>query len=287
MEIVKEYDRKDGCKVRLIADKGALSPREDECIAFGNLLTWGSRFRSPDENPYSDPDELLAELLVERLGLKGIVKGLVGKAYPGLRIMHRIYEDGGHAYALEALKPVQAGKQESWACWCDWDGGEFEQELSGEADYGYAEELADQVAGCRGTIHLLKQSGLAILPIYRFEHSGVAYSTTPFGDPWDSRLVGLAYADADDAVKTLGKEAKRLTRRALSCSSGTASRSTRCGLTATCTSWKLNRQAARRSPWAASTWSPGTRRACCITLRASFRYSMQRELAAVRSRSIA
>lgn len=215
MEIVKEYDRKDGCKVRLIADKGALSPREDECIAFGNLLTWGSRFRSPDENPYSDPDELLAELLVERLGLKGIVKGLVGKAYPGLRIMHRIYEDGGHAYALEALKPVQAGKQESWACWCDWDGGEFEQELSGEADFGYAEELADQVAGCRGTIHLLKQSGLAILPIYRFEHSGVAYSTTPFGDPWDSRLVGLAYADADDAVKTLGKEAKRLTRKGL------------------------------------------------------------------------
>lgn len=215
MEIVKEYDRKDGCKVRLIADKGALSPREDECIAFGNLLTWGSRFRSPDENPYSDPDELLAELLVERLGLKGIVKGLVGKAYPGLRIMHRIYEDGGHAYALKALKPVQAGKQESWACWCDWDGGEFEQELSGEADYGYAEELADQVAGCRGTIHLLKQSGLAILPIYRFEHSGVAYSTTPFGDPWDSRLVGLAYADADDAVKTLGKEAKRLTRKGL------------------------------------------------------------------------
>ena len=215
MEIVKEYDRKDGCTVRLIADKGALSPREDECIAFGNLLTWGSRFRSPDENPYSDPDELLAELLVERLGLKGIVKGLVGKAYPGLRIMHRIYEDGGHAYALEALKPVQAGKQESWACWCDWDGGEFEQELSGEADYGYAEELADQVAGCRGTIHLLKQSGLAILPIYRFEHSGVAYSTTPFGDPWDSRLVGLAYADADDAVKTLGKEAKRLTRKGL------------------------------------------------------------------------
>lgn len=215
MEIVKEYDRKDGYKVRLIADKGALSPREDECIAFRNLLTWGSRFRSPDENPYSDPDELLAELLVERLGLKGIVKGLVGKAYPGLRIMHRIYEDGGHAYALEALKPVQAGKQESWACWCDWDGGEFEQELSGEADYGYAEELADQVAGCRGTIHLLKQSGLAILPIYRFEHSGVAYSTTPFGDPWDSRLVGLAYADADDAVKTLGKEAKRLTRKGL------------------------------------------------------------------------
>ena len=215
MEIVKEYDRKDGCKVRLIADEGALSPREDECIAFGNLLTWGSRFRSPDENPYSDPDELLAELLVERLGLKGIVKGLVGNAYPGLRIMHRIYEDGGHAYALEALKPVQAGKQESWACWYDWGGGEFEQELSGEADYGYAEELADQVAGCRGTIRLLKQSGLAILPIYRFEHSGAAYSTTPFGDPWDSGLVGLAYADADDAVKTLGKEAKRLTRKGL------------------------------------------------------------------------
>lgn len=215
MEIVKEYDRKDGSKVRLFIDEDAPSPREDGILAFGNLLTWGKRFSSPDENPYSDPDELLAELLVERLGLRGIVKGLAGNAYPGMRIVHRIYEDSVHAYALEALRPRQAGEHESWACWYDWDGNEFEQELSGEADYGYAEELADQVAGCRGTVRLLQQSGLAIMPIYRFEHSGVAYSTSPFGDPWDSGIVGLAYADADDAVEALGDEGRHLTRKGL------------------------------------------------------------------------
>lgn len=36
--------------------------------------------------------------------------------------------------------------------------------------------------------------GGVLLPVFKFEHSGVAYSTVPFGDRWDSGQVGFIYA---------------------------------------------------------------------------------------------
>jgi len=33
-----------------------------------------------------------------------------------------------------------------------------------------------------------------LLPVFKFEHSGVKYSTRPFNDPWDSGQVGFIYA---------------------------------------------------------------------------------------------
>ena len=34
-------------------------------------------------------------------------------------------------------------------------------------------------------------------PVYRYEHSGVAYSLTPFGCPWDSGISGYITCDAE------------------------------------------------------------------------------------------
>lgn len=33
-----------------------------------------------------------------------------------------------------------------------------------------------------------------VLPVYKYEHGGVAYSTKPFPCPWDSGLVGYIHA---------------------------------------------------------------------------------------------
>ena len=104
MELVKGYDRKDGSKVRLLVDEGARSPREDACYGFGNLLTWESFHDSPDENPYSDLEELLTELLVERVGLKGIVKGLVGLVYADCEDAEKAFGDLGNQLTLKGLE---------------------------------------------------------------------------------------------------------------------------------------------------------------------------------------
>lgn len=43
-----------------------------------------------------------------------------------------------------------------------------------------------------------------ILRVFKFEHSGVAYSTTPFNDPWDSGQVGWIFATRADILKEYG-----------------------------------------------------------------------------------
>lgn len=54
-----------------------------------------------------------------------------------------------------------------------------------------------------------------ILPVYKFEHGGVAYSTGSFNDPWDSGQVGWTLASLDEARKEFGVgKSKRLTAAA-------------------------------------------------------------------------
>lgn len=43
-----------------------------------------------------------------------------------------------------------------------------------------------------------------MLPIYMYDHSGIALSTGPFGDPWDSGQVGFIYCTKKDAVDKCG-----------------------------------------------------------------------------------
>lgn len=41
----------------------------------------------------------------------------------------------------------------------------------------------------------------AILPIYIYEHSGIALCTAPFSDIWDSACIGFAAANINDFMK--------------------------------------------------------------------------------------
>lgn len=43
-----------------------------------------------------------------------------------------------------------------------------------------------------------------ILPVYMLDHSGLAFSTTPFNYPWDSGQVGFIYATRDSIKKCFG-----------------------------------------------------------------------------------
>jgi len=40
-----------------------------------------------------------------------------------------------------------------------------------------------------------------ILPVYMFKHTGIALSTAPFGDPWDSGQIGFIWCDEEDVKK--------------------------------------------------------------------------------------
>jgi hypothetical protein len=48
--------------------------------------------------------------------------------------------------------------------------------------------------------------GGVLLPVFKFEHGGVAYRTTDFGDKWDSGQVGFIFASAEDIAKNWGEK---------------------------------------------------------------------------------
>lgn len=59
----------------------------------------------------------------------------------------------------------------------------------------------------------LHHYGMIALPVYKFEHSGVAYNTKGFSCPWDSGLVGLIFVEKDKVYKEYG--CKKVTKKIL------------------------------------------------------------------------
>jgi hypothetical protein len=48
------------------------------------------------------------------------------------------------------------------------------------------------------------QKNYVILPVYMFDHSGIALSVTPFSCSWDSGQVGFIYTEKKSAMEALG-----------------------------------------------------------------------------------
>lgn len=53
----------------------------------------------------------------------------------------------------------------------------------------------------------IRKKGYIVLPVWKYEHSGVCFKaeeSNPFNDPWDSGLAGVIYISREDARQTLG-----------------------------------------------------------------------------------
>ena len=77
----------------------------------------------------------------------------------------------------------------------------------------WAEKNGFDMGECIGDlIKSMQNKGFIVMPVWRYEHSGVAYqasNTNPFCDPWDSGVAGFIYISRKDARNMLG--VKRLT----------------------------------------------------------------------------
>jgi hypothetical protein len=72
-------------------------------------------------------------------------------------------------------------------------GGLSDEAAGDEFSFGF-EDFRD----VSGLIAAMKKAapGIEILPVYKYDHSGVRYNTTGFSCPWDSGLAGLIYVTA-------------------------------------------------------------------------------------------
>lgn len=89
---------------------------------------------------------------------------------------HRIviHEDGGKDFLLEYKEYMFCGRHRSY---------NFNDTDLDAYDYDTKEELEEAIKE--------RYKGATILPLYMYEHSGIALSTTPFSCPWDSGRLGF------------------------------------------------------------------------------------------------
>ena len=59
------------------------------------------------------------------------------------------------------------------------------------------------------------KNAIVVLPVYIYDHSGLAFSTAPFADKWDSRQVGFIYVTQEQAKEFLGKEIREEDREGI------------------------------------------------------------------------
>lgn len=162
------------------------SPRDWE-DNLGHILTWSRGCDSPDENPWADPVDFVADMLCEHFTFAELHGAVSAGRIGSLR-----FEAGedGEERLLAWYKSMITGR-------AGWD------DVEDYGDYRDKETLARAVAECAEAPSLLQEK-IVLKTVYRMEHSGVAYSTSSFGDPWDSGAVGFIWADDDDVSSWFG-----------------------------------------------------------------------------------
>ena len=187
--VTLEIDKKeldDDYLIRWGWDECADSPR-DLYDNVGHLYTWTRDCDSPDENAYESPQVFLARELYELFTQEELERAIREGRFNNLRFN----TDSGEERLEGLYKNHLTGKT-------DWDTvNEYEE-------WKDLEVLVDVIAQCGAASALLRQKGV-LMNVYRLEHSGVVYSTSPFNDPWDSGQVGFIWARHDE-LENLGYE---------------------------------------------------------------------------------
>ena len=182
----------------------------------GTMICWHRRYNLGDKHTYDDSQEFAEALAVKYLSPRDVF----AFARDGKLPLHRLREvesaviDGeqiGAHYVLDLDNGTSSHESwisTGWRCTKDLD---FIS--SGEDDF---EELLQWGFNTRTLLNMLDASGqVAILPLYLYDHSGLAMSTGSFVGrahhaEWDSGQVGFIYMDKETAMKNLSLAADTL-----------------------------------------------------------------------------
>jgi len=154
-------------RVRIVLDEDPRDPREDSDCYRGRLICWHGRYSIGDDHSY-DYDTFMRELACED------DDDLEEELY-------RLDNDVSNALYNRAVS---------------------------EGNEGYDDCMVYVERFVRPRINRLIDdavcAGYVVLPVYMYDHSGIALSTGPFGCMWDSGQIGWIVCDNDTIKSEFG-----------------------------------------------------------------------------------
>lgn len=172
------------------------SPRDAGDASLGTFLTWSRRYASPDDNQWDHPEDWVADMLAEHVGDKAMLEAIAAGRIDGLRVVEHDaseydWQDGRltvvESYVKSAIAPIEP-------YWSDEIVLDADDMRHIEEGRGWcADAFGELLAAYGESLGMLADTGMVIQPVYMLDHSGTCYSTSDFGDPWDSGQVGWVY----------------------------------------------------------------------------------------------
>lgn len=160
---------------------------QDDCVEnprewwnIGRMVCWHRRYNIGDPHKYDDSDDFMEQLACE--------------------------VSSDIADRLEYIKNELYNTLSDCAY--------YDAEMTYTEAHDYAIGKVNKL--WRELIEKTVNDNYVILPVYMYDHSGVAYSTGSFGCPWDSGQVGYIYCTMTDVEKEFGGSIERA-EKALSC----------------------------------------------------------------------
>ena len=183
-------------------DIDPLYPRSDQ-DNLGTMVCWHSRYNPGDNHEYRNVQAFAEDLANEHVERDDIFHFILDGRADDVR-----FSDKGDYYQIEARDwPYKADSPWSETEWTV----SKNLELMPEHNQDMAKE--DLLGSCLYPAELLamcdESNKVAILPLWLYDHSGLALSTASFlgraqHAEWDSGQVGFIYMAKDTAIKELG-----------------------------------------------------------------------------------
>lgn len=166
----------------------------------GNMVCWHKRYNLGDKHTFDDPIDFAQDLALKNTSWSELLLYIKDGHTKDLRLVPE-----GEGYQLQSRSVFDNN------IWVDMAGFQFPADFSDSA--AISKRIWDEAQGeitdvlkemYTPELIALCKDKVAILPLYLYDHSGLAMSTNDFGDHWDSGCVGFIYMDKDTAMKEIG-----------------------------------------------------------------------------------
>ena len=183
------------CRIHLEYDTEPWNPRYDMDGNVGHMMCWWDRSRLGDykENKYSDPESFVNDLVRSHVSEKTIINYVKAKKTSnGLELRYNRKDELWELWGYYWWFPLGSSKDAKFGV----------IESNNPIDY-----LIDDIIEAMSfedKWKLLERNGIAYLPLYVYEHSGITMNTGGFSCSWDSGQAGWIYTTKEEILKCGG-----------------------------------------------------------------------------------
>lgn len=183
-------------RIHIEQDNEPWNPRTKQDGNVGTMMCWHRDYAlgDSDKNKYKNPENFLQGLLRQKVSEKTILNYVRNGKANGIKIKYNRSDCVWELWTSYYMFPLEGAKDAKFQLYSE----------QSELDW-LVDDVIESLSNKDIWYLLEKHANIVALPLYLYEHSGIAMSTTSFNDRWDSGQIGWIYTDKETVLSHGGK----------------------------------------------------------------------------------